>query len=454
MLQKKITNSKEFISKAKDLHGDKYDYSKVNYVNCSTKVCIICPKHGDFWTNPNNFIYRKTECPECAKEQQKARQSMTTKEFVEKAKKVHGDRYDYSKVNYVNSKTKICIICQKHGEFWQTPSHHLQGCNCPKCANEETHNNQRCKVEEFIEKSKSVHGDKYDYSEVKYTNSKKTVKIFCKKHKKYFFQAPYNHLNGQGCPLCSIEANASKAKIGTENFIKRAKEINRDKYDYSKVEYVNRNTKVTIHCNICDKDFQQTPAIHLRGHGCPYCANEKTRHRLLSTKEEFIEKAKKVHGDRYDYSKVEYNGVHKQILLHCNKCGKDFWQDANSHVNGHGCPTCQSSHLEEEMRLFLKENHIEFEEQKRFVWLGKQSLDFYIPSKKIAIECQGEQHYQSVKIFGGLKKFIKQKKLDIQKKKLCSENHIKIIYFTHFQNAIDNQSTFGEKEKIFENIVI
>ena len=120
MLQKKITNSKEFISKAKNLHGDKYDYSKVNYVNCSTKVCIICPKHGDFWTNPNNFIYRKTECPECAKKQQKVRQSMTTKEFVEKAKKVHGDRYDYSKVEYNGVHKQILLHCNKCGkDFWQ-----------------------------------------------------------------------------------------------------------------------------------------------------------------------------------------------------------------------------------------------------------------------------------------------------------------------------------------------
>lgn len=452
MSKNKITNSEEFIARAKELNGDRYDYSKVNYVNCSTKVCITCKKHGDFWTNPNNFIYRKTECPECAKEKQITRQSMTTKEFIEKAKKIHGDRYDYSKVNYVNSKTKICIICQKHGEFWQTPSHHLQGCNCPKCANEEIHNKQRHKKDEFIEKAKQVHGDKYDYSNVEYVNSKIPVKIFCKKHEKYFFQAPYNHVSGQGCPQCAIEKNVSKSKIGTDNFIKRAQNIHGDKYDYSKVNYINRNTKVNIHCNICGKDFEQTPAIHLSGHGCPYCANEKTRQRLLLTKEEFIKKAKKIHGDRYDYSNVEYNGVHKQIFIHCNKCGNDFWQDANSHLHGVGCPICQSSHLEEEMRLLLKENHIEFEEQKRFDWLGKQSLDFYIPSKSIAIECQGEQHYQSVKIFGGFQKFVRQKTLDIQKRKLCTENHVKIIYFTHFTKAIDNQSTFDSKEKILKKI--
>jgi len=370
---------------------------------------------------------------------------ITTESFIAEAKNIYGDKYDYSKVNYINAKTKVCIICPKHGEFWINPNQFIsKHKGCPECSKEKRIKSQTSTKGQFIEKAKKIHGDKYDYSNTEYINSRTYVLIHCNTCGCDFKQKPSAHLLGQGCPNC-----AKNKKLDTKTFIEKAKQIHGDKYDYSKVNYINKSTKV---CIICPKhgEFLQCPESHLKGCGCPKCANEKA----TMTTEQFIEKAKKVHGNNYDYSKVEYKGVHNPVLIHCNKCGNDFRQDANSHLHGVGCPKCQSSHLEQEMQMFLTENNIEFEEQKRFDWLGKQSLDFYIPSKKIAIECQGEQHYQSVKIFGGLKKFVKQKKLDMQKKKLCSENHIKIIYFTHFQNAIDNQSTFGEKEKMFENIVI
>ena len=124
----KKKTKEEFIAKAKLVHGDKYDYSKVEYVGALTKVCIICPKHGEFCQEANSHL-RGQGCPKCKYE----KQTCTTDEFIAKAKKIHGDKYDYSKVEYVNDRTKVCIICPKHGEFWQTPNHHLSGCGCPKC---------------------------------------------------------------------------------------------------------------------------------------------------------------------------------------------------------------------------------------------------------------------------------------------------------------------------------
>ena len=133
MLKNKVTNTKSFIEKAKQIHGDKYDYSKVEYVNSHTKVCIICPKHGEFWQTPNNHTHKTNPkgCPSC-----NGTKKLTTKEFIEKAKKIHGNKYDYSKVEYINNLTKVCIICPKHGQFWQTPNKHLTGCNCPFCSHQ------------------------------------------------------------------------------------------------------------------------------------------------------------------------------------------------------------------------------------------------------------------------------------------------------------------------------
>ena len=110
-----------FIEKAKAVHGDKYDYSKVEYVKAKEKVCIICQEHGEFWQTPNNHL-RGEGCPFCY-----GSKKLTTEEFISKAKQIHGNKYDYSNVNYVNKYTKVCIICPEHGEFWQKPSNHLKG---------------------------------------------------------------------------------------------------------------------------------------------------------------------------------------------------------------------------------------------------------------------------------------------------------------------------------------
>lgn len=128
--------SKEvFVNKAKDTHKDKYDYSKVEYVNNYTKVCIICPIHGEFWQKPHNHLNGKG-CRECAYAQTSKRCRYSTKDFIRKAKEIHGDKYDYSKVEYTRNIDKVRIKCSIHGEFWQTPNDHIDGCGCPECGKE------------------------------------------------------------------------------------------------------------------------------------------------------------------------------------------------------------------------------------------------------------------------------------------------------------------------------
>ena len=185
----------EFIEKAKKIHGDKYDYSKVNYINNSTKVCIICPEHGEFYQTPAGHLSGRV-CKFCSGHYQS-----NTKEFIEKAKKIHGDKYDYSKVNYIKARIGVNIICPIHGNFFQAPYSHLGGCGCPKCANDLTGDRCRMTTEDFIRKSKELHGNKYDYSKVNYITSRDKVCIICPEHGE-FCQRPNDHLNGQGCSRC------------------------------------------------------------------------------------------------------------------------------------------------------------------------------------------------------------------------------------------------------------
>ena len=206
---KKVT-TEDFIKKAREIHGDKYDYSKVEYIKRNQKVCIICPVHGEFWQTPGNHLCGNG-CSECS-----GKKKSNTEDFIKKAREIHGDRYDYSKVNYVNNETPVCIICPEHGEFWQTPYNHVKGCGCQKCAGVNKSN-----TEEFVKKAKEIHGDRYDYSNVNYTNSHTVVQIMCPEHGE-FLQQPTNHLRGCGCPYCNTNVN-SKIVQKIEKKIKRIK---------------------------------------------------------------------------------------------------------------------------------------------------------------------------------------------------------------------------------------
>jgi rubrerythrin len=366
---------------------------------------------------------------------------LTTYEFIEKAKKVHGDKYDYSKVEYVNSRTKICIICPQHGEFWQTPNAHLMKEGCPKCKGENVSKGNRHTTNEFIEKAKKVHGDKYDYSKVDYKNNSTKVCIICPIHGE-FWQTPANHLQGCGCPICGIETirknnigkkrNGGKTALSIDSFIEKAKKVHGDKYDYSKVKYTNNKTKVCIVCPI-HGEFWQTPNAHLLGFGCYRCGRESMSTKQTKNTEIFIEEAKKVHGNKYDYSKVKYTIGNKKVTIICPIHG-EYFQRPYNHLRGQGCPYCNESSLEKEINDILCEHNINFIKQCKkdtFGWLGKQSLDFYLPEYNIAIECQGVQHFGPYAFFGGDKGFYKQIERDYKKLKKCIEHNIKVLYYTN-----------------------
>lgn len=188
---KKLTNN-EFIEKAKEIHGETYDYSLVDYVNSRTNVKIVCPTHGEFNQKPNNHL-TGAGCQKCYHESK----LLDKHSFINKAKQIHGNKYDYSKTEYLNSKSKVTIICPIHGDFEQKASGHLSGKGCVKCFNE----NKLSNTSEFINKTKIVHGDKYDYSKTNYINDRTKVIITCPVHGD-FTQKPSNHLQGQGCPKC------------------------------------------------------------------------------------------------------------------------------------------------------------------------------------------------------------------------------------------------------------
>ena len=309
-------------------------------------------------------------------------------------------------------------------------------------------------TEEFIEKSKKIHGDKYDYSKVAYNGNKAKITIICPIHGE-FLKTPNDHLNGYGCPKCGMENKWPPNRLSKEDFINRAKKIHGDKYDYSKVEYKNCYTPTTIICPI-HGEFQQKPINHLDGCGCPKCGG-----RQKLTKEQFVERSRKIHGDKYDYSLVEYKSTKQKVKIICPKHGV-FEQMPKLHMKGNGCPKCNYSSLEREVDMVLTENSFFYIPQcgcKTFKWIGLQSLDFYIPKYNVAIECQGEQHYKPTTFSTDKLKESRQKHLEIiqerdqRKARLCKENGVKLLYYTHCEKVEESETIFKDKAKLLQAIV-
>ena len=406
-------NTKEFIQKSKEKFGNQYFYEKTKLVNTTTNVVITCPIHGDFEQLPWVHL-RSKGCPKCSKG------TYNTKEFIEKAIKIHGDFYDYSKTIHTTSNGIVTITCPIHGDFKIAAGKHLKGQGCPKCK----------KQKNFIEKATKIHPE-YDYSKVDYIDSKTPITVICKEHGEFTI-LPSNLLRGFGCSYCSNHKSTSKV------FIEKAKKVHGDKYDYSKVNYINNSTPVTI---ICPKhgEFQQKPNNHLNGQNCPKCANEDRRF----TKKEFISRAKKIHGDYYIYDLVpEYPKFNTKVTIICPKHG-EFEQFVNNHLQDSGCPKCHKSLGEKQIMNILEQNHIDYKAQYKIVndlIPNKHFIaDFYILYNNIAIiiEYNGKQHYVPVEHFGGEEQFKKQQERDELLRKFCEFHNIKLLEIPYTENNIE-----------------
>jgi very-short-patch-repair endonuclease len=234
-----------------------------------------------------------------------------------------------------------------------------------------------------------------------------------------------------------------KKPMSQETFIERCKKVHEGKkYDYSETQFNTVNDFITIYCHEKDKDGNEHGYFTLRGYGHLYSGYgcKKCQYRKLSEERkkpfvDFLHEARKVHGDKYVYDESTYEGTHSKLSIVCPLHG-EFHQEARMHLLGQGCPHCNASKLEKRINDLLSKESIEFESQKRFEWLGKQSLDFYLPNLNMAIECQGEQHYKPVDFNGkgtesAIVQFKRTTELDRKKKELLEEHNIRLIYFSN-----------------------
>jgi len=447
--------TERFIEKAKAIHGNTYDYSKVVYINAHTKIKIICSVHGEFEQTPTGHIHQKSRCSKCALENSFGRQKYTTDEFIQKAKEVHKNKYDYSEIDYTGVCNKVTLTCLVHGKFQQVASNHLGGHGCSKCS----YDKNRKTKEQFIAESEKIFGKKYDYSEVKYIDNNTKVILICPIHGK-FEQLPRSHLNGHECFQCANDIPTTK------QFIIRAIQIHGDKYDYSNVVYINNSTKIKLICSV-HGEFEQTPTAHIDQQcGCPKCGIISSNTTRKWTTEEFITNAEKIHGKRYNYEEVEYLSSRDKVTIICKKHGR-FLQTPNSHVDRKsGCPQCKQSHMEREMSKILDNLGTQLtilplpwkliEIKSQIIYEnGKVKPDHVIKIERmndnkiytIIIEMDGAQHFEPVMFNSGddpQKKFLDNQRRDQYKEKYYMNHNMFLLRIDHTIKYRDYQNTVGK----------
>ena len=281
--------------------------------------------------------------------------------FVEKAIVVHGDKYDYSYVDYKNSKTKVKIFCKKHGIFEQRPDTHLSGAICPKCSKEKSSKQRTLDLQEVISKAKQVHGDKYDYFKIKnYTKSREKHTIVCPTHGDFSMRFD-KHMSGRGCPKCSMQSSGVNKRLLQDEALLSYKEKHGDRYSYERTVYLGDNNKITITCKE-HGDFELIPSNHYKGSGCPKCTKIKSTPELelidlLNSYEKTVSSERKVlEGKELDIFipsqkiAIEFNGLYWH---------SDKFIDNNYHIDK--TDKC----LEKDVRLI----HI-FEDE----WVNKRKI--------------------------------------------------------------------------------
>lgn len=266
-----------FLERARALHGDRYEYTQVEFNDLMTPVVITCSEHGPFQQKPHHHILGYG-CSECGRRRRAGTSDRSAQErgerFVERARKVHDDRYDYSSTDYVTTHQPVLIRCPEHGSFSQTPRAHLKGSGCSDCALRRQSEGRRLTTEQFIEKARATHGERYDYSTSEYVDSETPITIICRDHGP-FRQKPLQHANiGQGCRLCQIDGY----KLTSERFIERVAGRYEVSYDYSALpRFVLATDRITVLCP-AHGPFEAHSRAHLEGRaGCPDCTGSGSR---------------------------------------------------------------------------------------------------------------------------------------------------------------------------------
>lgn len=397
----------------------KTDYSLVpEKLSYSTLLNLSCKLHGPFQQRVSQQLVG-AGCRVCAKKM------VTTDMFIARSKERFGNSFTYENTVFVGKDAELSINCLVHGNILVKPVHHFKYRHgCPLCTRERFLKDRQ---DELVAKAKEVHKNKYGYEKVVYGNFNDKVEITCPVHGS-FWRSLHQHVYFKSnCPKCSIAAS----RLTMDKFLQKAKRIHGDRYDYSKVTFAKSSDNATITCKL-HGDFDQRVNSHLLGYGCKKCSIEN----LMTSRDEFIKNAIKIHGDNYGYDKVVYKGNKRVVEITCFDHGS-FWLKPNAHISSRaGCPRCNESKGEQILSMLLKETGIKFEREFKIPPF-KYRFDFYLPDFGIFLEFNGKQHYEPVPVFGGEDGFKNTKKRDQIKRTLVRSKGMVLISIPHYNLDVD-----------------
>jgi|GEM_PF-1942916 len=381
-----------FIKKAKEIHGDKFDYSEVQYKNMKEKIKIKCPKDHIFLQTAECHL-RGSGCNICWKQKENAlargkKKIIPKEEFIKRAKIVHGDKINYNLTKYTCMTEFVELTCHKGHVFTQTPSSHIAGNGCSACAR-----NKRFTQSQFLELSFNRHGNRFGYELSKYKSMCSNIIIMCHEHG-LFITTPYNHIKRIGCNKCEAIEKTRKYYNSYIKFLNKAYEIHSDLYEYDLVEFVNTQTPIKIRCKK-NHIFQQTPKMHVKGSGCPICKGG-----IRYTKEKILQMFFEVHKTLYEYPDFEYKNIETPIPIICKKHGV-FKQKPVVHFHGNGCKKCsaKSSKMEKEwLDNIEKQYNIKLSRQYRIPGTNLH-VDGFDEITKTVYEFHGDYWHGNPKLY-------------------------------------------------------
>lgn len=287
-------------------------------------------------------------------------------------------------------------------------------------------------LDEIKNRLHSVFASKYEYNFSNFKDTHSKIGVKCPVHG-WNQQTIKNLFKGHGCRKCSYLVISDKQKSDFNDVLNTFRKVHGDKYDYSKFTYTkNRNSSLII----CPKhgEFSQSAWTHINGHGCPSCSGNK---RLDN--ENFIKAANRIHNKNYIYDYTEYKNMHTSVKIICPKHG-EFFQIAQTHIKGTGCPKCNQSKGEKMIEMYLINNDISYLPQKKFddcKHINHLIFDFYLPDYKACIEFNGIQHYFAIDIFGGEKSLENNQKRDKIKEEYCQSKGINLIIIKQDKKHMD-----------------
>lgn len=386
--------------------------------------------------------------------------------FVEAGKHFHQFKYSYPPYqDYKYCRTPLQVYCIKHEEHFTTDyaKHILQKRGCKKCGDERGSLKRKFSYEKFVIKSKEIHGNQFSYPVNQiYHNCFSKLNITCNTCKADIITNYANHIHSKvGCKKCSSEKNAIKRRHGYQKFVENALVIHRENFFYPVYQqYLNARTPLNVFCKKHQKYFSTTYMLHITAkRGCFICSNRAIANKRIHGYDLFVARAKEIHGDKYGYfSDQVYKNNLTKFPVFCKKHDKIFQTSYSLHVYEKcGCPDCgrKRSKGENLIKNFLIQNNIEFIEQYNPEGLKdkrKLYIDFYLPTVRLLVEFQGEQHFRPTINFGGVTTLIPQLKRDQIKRKYAYDNKYEFLTIEKYQLK-DLELLFGKyfNEKFFPN---